>query len=235
MSLPEYLLNRDFGTDAVRELCRKPGMFRVGQVYKRNEITSKLLSSFIEAGGPRGTTQQKVAQVFKSWFRTDSPFESIDAHGLYKFLGYGDQSDYSAQALVEEDREVGSSDDDAMSPEWEYGKGLYEVYAWCLPRYREGQETRWPIKIGRTDTSGFPRRLQDFWANLPELPCYLIRFSCADEAEAREREHLLHIYFKSRGQHIKDLPGTEWFNTNPDEIRQAILFICPAAEKSASV
>lgn len=229
MTLPDHLRNRGFSTQTARALCRIPGTFEIGQVYKRDEIVSTLLSSFVRAGGLRSTTNQKVSQVFKGWVRrSDEPFERIrDALGMYRFLGYGDQSDYSASSPVEEDPERGTSDPNAWSPELEYGTGSYEVYAWYLPRYRGGPGARWPIKIGRAGTDGLSRRLQDFWENLPELPCYLLRFACADDAEARERERLLHYYFKSRGQKVEDSPGSEWFLTNPEEIKQAIGFIAP--------
>ena len=229
MTLPDHLLNRDFSAQTARALCRIPGTFEVGQVYKRDEIASTLLSSFVRAGGLRSATKHKVFQVFKGWARrSDEPFERIrDGFGMYRFLGYSDQSGYSAQLPVEENREGRISDPNAWSPELEYGNGPYEVYAWCLPRYRGGLGARWPIKIGRAGTDGLSRRLQDFWENLPERPCYLIRFACADDAEARERERLLHHYFKSRAQKIEDSPGSEWFLTNPEEIKQAIGFIAP--------
>ena len=228
MRLSEHLLKEDFEPDAARELCRILRIFEVGASYKRSVITSRLRSAFIDGGGNPGTSKEKVAQVFKSWMRTDSPFERIDGgYGKYRYLGYGEQPSDPALTPAGEVQGRDTWENDAPSPDREYGDGPYEVYAWCLPRYREGPDIHWPIKIGRAGTDGLPRRFRDFWENLPEKPCYLIRFACADETEAREREQLLHKYFKSRGQKIEDSPGNEWFLTNTNEVIEAIRFIDP--------
>ena len=126
--------------------------------------------------------------------------ENTDSWDTVKKLGHPD-----LMPVGEVEGEVPSVND-GPSPELECGKGPYEVYAWCLPRYREGPDTRWPVKIGRAGPDGIRRRLRDFGENLPERPCYLIRFGCADEADARDREQLLHKYFKSRGKKSKTVP-----------------------------
>ena len=233
MRIPEYLTKEKFGIDAARELCRAPGMFKVETVYKRDVIASKLLDAFIDAGGNKDTSRDTVARVFKAWSQTDRPFERIDGtQGRYRFLGYGEQSSSQAHFTEEEVQGGMPRAEDAFSPEYKCGNGPHEVYAWCLPRYRADQPSRWPIKIGRAGPDGLRRRLRDFWENLPERPCYLIRYGCADEAEARDREQLLHKYFKSRRQKIEDLPGDEWFLTNVDEIIEAIRFIDPLSVSS---
>ena len=220
--LPDHIIDEGFGIDAARELCRIPGMFEVGATYKRNAITSKLVSAYIERGGSPATSKSRVASVFKSWARTDRPFESIASHGRYRFLGYGEQSSEPVMPLVD-----GVRGDGALSPEREFGNGPHEVYAWCLPRYQVGSSNRYPIKIGRAGADGLTRRLEDFWQNLPERPHYLIRIGCADEAQARERERILHHIFKSRGQQIEHLPGTEWFDASIEEIIEAVQLIVP--------
>ena len=227
MRLSKHLLDEGFSIDAARELCRIPGMFEAGAVYKRNVITSKLRSAFIEAGGNQNTSKEKVIGVFKSWARRDSPFESVDAFARYRFLGYGEQSSQPGTTSADEVQGNDAPEDNTPSPEKEFGNGPYEVYAWCLPHYQNGHDSRWPIKIGMAGIDGLPRRFQDFWQNLPERPHYLIRLGCAEESEARERERLLHHYFKSRGQKIEDLPGNEWFLTNTDELVEAVQFIAP--------
>jgi len=104
----------------------------------------------------------------------------------------------------------------------EIGAGSYEVYAWYLPRYQATSENRWPIKIGKAGPDGLSRGLSDFHANLPEQPCYLLRLRCADDREARDREALLHAWFRSRGQGLNDPPSKNWFLTNPSEIADAV-------------
>ena len=107
-------------------------------------------------------------------------------------------------------------------PGRELGEGPYEVYAWCLPLYEKASGSRWPIKIGMAGPGGLGRRLRDFHENLPEHPHYLLRLGCADAREARDREFLLHAWFRSRGQKLDGVPGEEWFLTNPLEIEEAV-------------
>ncbi len=122
-----------------------------------------------------------------------------------------------------------------MTPERELGKGPCEVYAWCLPLYQQCSDGRWPIKIGWAGTDGFRRRLRDFRENLPERPRYLLRIGCADETEARDRESVLHAWFRARKRKIDDLPGEEWFLTNPGEIEVAIRMIMVNDESTGGV
>ena len=103
----------------------------------------------------------------------------------------------------------------------ELREGTHEVYAWYLPQYERAVGDRWPIKIGRAGPDGLRRRLRDFQENLPERPCYLFRLGCANDREARDLESLLHAWFRTRGQKLKDVPGEEWFLTNPSEIEEA--------------
>ena len=229
MALPEHIINQPFGMDAIRALCRIPGFLEVGGVYARKEIVNKLLSEFKAAGGNESTQRQKIESIFKSWARTDRPFEPLgDGFAKYRFLGYEDQSSEPSPAVVEEEQEVAEYDG-VFSPEVEFGSGPCEVYAWCLPRYACGPGSRWPVKIGRTGVDGLLGRLTGSQENLPERPRYLARLGCVDEAQARERERLLHHFFTSRGQKIEDLPGNEWFLTNIEEIVAAIGFIVPPA------
>ena len=38
-------------------------------------------------------------------------------------------------------------------------------------------------------------------------------------------ETMIHSILTIRGKHIKDSPGTEWFDTNPDDILEIIRYI----------
>ena len=221
MNFPKYLLDEPFGALTARELCADPGLFVKGQTYRRKDIVSTLQSAFEDSGGKPVPTKQQVAAVFKSWERRgDRPFKRI-ARGRYEFLGYGDYDQQDSRGRVSDVPQHGTGDDD-FTPEWEFGSGPYEVYAWFLPRYSDSQGRRWPIKIGRAGGDGFRRRLNDFSDNLPERPHYLLSIRCVDERELRKRESLLHAYFEVRGQKIEGLSGQEWFLTTPDEVYEAI-------------
>ena len=225
MDLVRDLVKHRFGITVARELCEKFGLFEQGRLYRRSDISGTLRDEFVRRGGSDDTTKDSVARVLKKWLlHPDSPFQK-EARGLYRFLGSGG---VIGQSLEVADRGTASSDaarGDAPTPECEIGAGPYEVYAWCLPRYQATSGDRWPIKIGRAGPGGLRRRLSDFQENLPERPCYLLRLGCADEREARDREALLHAWFRSRRQKLEELPGEEWFLTSPSEIKEAVRHI----------
>ncbi|MYD71820.1 MAG: GIY-YIG nuclease family protein [Acidobacteria bacterium] len=222
MDLIEDLIKDRFGTAAANELCQKPGLFEPGRLYKRIDISKALRDEFVRRGGDANTRKDDVVPVLKKWLLgAASPFRK-EARGRYRFLGHDGATEPAFDVSARGADEGRDARDDTPVPERELGAGPCEVYAWCLPQYRATLGARWPIKIGRAGPDGLERRLRDFRESLPERPCYLLRLGCADEREARERESLLHAWFRSRGQKLNDLPGAEWFLTNPSEIEEAI-------------
>ncbi|MDE0110589.1 MAG: GIY-YIG nuclease family protein [Bryobacterales bacterium] len=222
MDLIEDLVKERFGTAVARELSRKPGLFEHGKLYPRSHITETLRDEFVRRGGDDDTRKDAVARVLKKWLSGPScPFRK-EMRGRYRFLGF-DATIGQALGIARPDSAKGEAPrTGAPSPVQEIGAGSYEVYAWYLPRYQATSENRWPIKIGKAGPDGLSRRLSDFHENLPEEPCYLLRIRCANDREARDREALLHAWFRSRGQELNDLPGKEWFLTNPREIADAV-------------
>ena len=232
MDLINDLVEERFGTHVARELCRERGLFEQGRLYARSHITETLRHEFVKRGGNDDTGNDAVARVLKKWLvGPDSPFRK-EMRGRYRFLGFGGAVEQAVD--VEDRRNVRSdaSSEGAPGPEREIGTGPCEVYAWCLPRYQATSGDRWPIKIGKAGPDGLRRRLRDFQENLPEWPRYLLRLGCADEREARDREALLHAWFRSRGQKLNDLPGEQWFLTNASEIEEAVRNIIGADASS---
>ena len=220
--LPSHLVNEPFGRETARVLSRNPRLFEVGRVYRRQEITSTLHAEFKHYSGD--ARKEEVARALKGWLRSsDCPFKPVSGWGRYEFLGYGDSQEQHLQSSASGAEESGPLDGALDMPDLMFGDGPYEVYAWFLPRYQtSSRDNRWPIKVGHAGLDGLSRRILDFSANLPEQPRYLLRIGCADEAEARKRESLLHSYFDVRGRKIEDLPGNEWFSTNKEEVREAV-------------
>jgi hypothetical protein len=222
MDLVEDLVKDRFGTAVARELCRKSGLFEDGSLYRRIDIAEALRDEFVRRGGDDGTRKDGVTRVLKKWLLgPDSPFRR-ETRGRYRFLGVDDAGGRALDVDARGSAGSAAASGDALVPEREIGAGPCEVYAWCLPHYQATSGARWPIKIGRAGPDGFGRRLRDFQENLPEQPRYLLRLRCADEREARERESLLHAWFRSRGQKLNDLPGEAWFLTNTSELEAAI-------------
>lgn len=226
MDLIETLVTERFGTDAAREMSKLPGIFARGKIYRRRQISETLESAFRDRGGRTETAA--VTQAIRKWLLgSDSPFRKV-ARGRYQFLGVGRPSEGRDDALLPTDDGRDPSEEISVAPERTFGSGPCEVYAWCLPEYQRKGIDRWPIKIGMAGEGGFTRRLRDFQENLPERPRYLLRLRCPNEPEAKRRESLLHSRFSVLKRRIDNVPGQEWFLTNPSEIEEALRFLIPS-------
>ena len=229
--LRDYVISHPFGTRAAQYLLDHYNLFVRGKTYQRKDIAAALARKFKEEGGDPNTSNSAVTRVLKKLLQHDaSPFRKID-RGLYTFEGGSNQDNIGDEPPGDTE----SSPSDEILPEQEYGEGPCEVYAWCLPRYRTAASGPcWPIKIGQAGKEGFRRRLEDFAANLPERPCYLMRLRCIDDSEARYREKLLHHYFQERDDKVVEgIAGKEWFKTNPNELDKAIRDLFPRAHRAA--
>ncbi len=224
-----YLVKGKFGAEAARTLCQIPGTFSPGEVYTRDDINKELRDRFVKDYGGSAEKNDVIAPIKKWLTQDDCPFEKV-ARGRYRFVSDDSQDDTPGLPGVE--KNIPTAEDPSKSklkPEIECGKGPCEVYAWYLPLYRQHSNSGcWPTKIGYAGLGGFERRMRDFAENLPELPAYLLRMACKDEQEAKRRESLLHAYFIERGKQI-EVRGKEWFQTNPEEIEDAIDHVIPSA------
>ena len=221
MDLLKDLARDPFGAAAARELCRRSGLFEPGRLYRRIEISETMRREFVRQGGASGTTTAAVATVLKKWLLTPaSPFRR-ETRGHYRFRGFERETREYARAGVGGSPVRDAPMDYAPMPELEVGAGPCEVYAWCLPGYKATEDGRWPVRIGSAGPEGFKGQLRDFHENLPERPRYLLRLGCADDAEARRRETLLHAWFTERGQQLDEASGGNWFLTNPGQIDEA--------------
>ena len=231
MDIWDHLCMQPFGAQAARYLCENGNLFVHNRTYQRKDIASRLAQEFRKRGGDPHTANSHVTRALKKLLKDGAlPFRRI-GHGVYAFDGEGDEYEAVAEQPIDEMYNPMGN----FSPEREYGDGPCEIYAWYLPLYRDSSNGNcWPIKVGYAGPEGLKRRLEDFATNLPERPCYLMRLGCNDETEARNRERLLHHYFRERDDKVIDnLAGKEWFNTNPDELDAAIAALFPRAHRAA--
>ncbi len=117
------------------------------------------------------------------------------------------------------------------------GSGSGSVYVYFFPIYKhvanaEGRNS-WPCKIGRSERDPILRVFSQSGTALPETPeiALLIKTD-----QAATLETALHAVLKLRGQWRDNSPGSEWFETNPEEIVSLlnILGICEANIKSCT-
>ena len=120
---------------------------------------------------------------------------------------------------------VSSGVDPKYEPrDYDIGDGSRYVYAYYYPQYRRTGEVEFPIKIGRSIEYRGRIATQSRATGMPEDPEVAVVWR-TDKPEAAEK--LLHGHLIFRGKHLPDAPGSEWFCTSPDEIRQIIESIRP--------
>lgn len=117
------------------------------------------------------------------------------------------------------------------------GNGSQSVYAYYFETYRRYAELKndshWPIKIGKSDEGDFRRRIrvqtQSKSTGMPEFPTVCLVWYVDD---ANQCESMLHK--RLNDQHHGDAPGAEWYDTNPSELKRAIVEIASTYFESSS-
>lgn len=104
------------------------------------------------------------------------------------------------------------------------GQGSGRVYVYYFPTYKElairKREARWPVKVGMTCTGNSSIRvLNQQGTAMPETP--VVGYECLTNTP-RKLEQGLHAILHCRGQQLVDAPGTEWFLSSPDEIKEIV-------------
>lgn len=114
----------------------------------------------------------------------------------------------------------------SVEPELEYiniGKGKEKVYAYYYPTYRKFAEIKgeeyWPIKIGKTSVDVQTRVSDQGRTSLPEKPFIALIWNVANADRA---ERFLHGIMKTFSRRDEKALGSEWFLTNPEEIKSVI-------------
>ena len=101
------------------------------------------------------------------------------------------------------------------------GAGSSAVYVYYYDVYKELAENngnaKWPCKIGRTDIDPIQRVIGQAGTCHPELPHIALIIYCNDSLAL---EAALHGILKYQNKWIKNAPGTEWFLTSPQEIKE---------------
>jgi len=111
------------------------------------------------------------------------------------------------------------------------GQGDGFVYVYYLPAYAamaasEGKKT-WPCKVGRSSRDPVLRIMSQARTALPERPEIALVMRTNDSSAL---ESALHSILRLRGRWRFDSPGSEWFDTSPDEVLSIYHLIATAAQ-----
>jgi hypothetical protein len=193
-----------------------------GQIVRRSDMITRIPAEHESRGGlpskVNTTSQMKKALQY---LVSRGLATSTGAYGLWRFAeGDADQS-----AAVEQVSEFDT--DENSSPivveEW-FGDGSELTYVYSFPSLKLladfRQESVWPLKIGMTRIPNLDRILQQLGTSSFEWPVVHLAIRCDD---ARLVEKSLQTVLTLRGEHIIDVPGTEWFLTSPRWIKDFLL------------
>lgn len=195
-----------------------------GQVVKRSDMAVAVEEYHVARGGLPAegdlllSTKKALAAAVG---RGD--VERVGAYGMYRFPDIGTPFDLDGQPEDASTSNLADEDEHVLAvSEWK-GSGSELVYAYFFPGYRDlasrmGRD-RFPIKIGMSVDSGLERISGQVGTALPEWPVVAIAVRTDD---SRRLERILHDVLTYRGASIADAPGSEWFYTNPDEVRSIV-------------
>ncbi|MPN11088.1 hypothetical protein SDC9_158389 [bioreactor metagenome] len=190
-----------------------------GQTLKRDDIVKIILEHHISNGGLRPEAKDFPRSVKKALSNMQKKGDTIN-----KSYGFWEIHKNEAPIQTKENT-IKETPIDQIPTHNIYGKGDNAIYFYYLPSYKtlaqvQGKNT-WRCKIGRTDRDPLSRILSQSSTALPEIP--IVEFIVKTE-NASILETMIHSILTIRNKHIKDSPGIEWFDTNPEEVLDIIKY-----------
>ncbi len=180
-----------------------------GKQFERSDAIKTVIDYFVEHGGKK--ENKDYVSVFKkaTSYLKDSGLEN---------KGYGIWTLKYHKKEIEEIIEP-KTKRNIVEVEQVIGEGEQSIYVYYYDIYERYAKTsnlnKWPCKIGRTDVNPLDRIADQAKTAYPELPHIALIIKCDDSAKL---ETAIHSVLKYQGAWIEDAPGSEWFNTNPNEI-----------------
>jgi hypothetical protein len=195
-----------------------------GRTLKRDEIVRFVASYHIENGGVSGiqTNSQVVKKALNMLLKRGSVRNPSTGFWVVGQTQIEDDAPDQLNTVdpIEQKTAI------AFSALETIGEGESAVYVYYLPIYKLDAEqsgrSKWPCKIGKTDSDPLNRILSQAATALPERPVVALVIRTDSSSDM---EKALHSILTLRGQRIPGAPGTEWFFSNPDEIKELYHFI----------
>ena len=204
-----------------------PGIFREllieffdGAIFSRQTAITTISENHIQRGGIIEQGRDLV-MVFK---KATQNLQKQNAGLLNKGYGMWELHYKKTETTIIED---GLSEEKTNYLADEIiGIGDNAIYVYYYDIYYEMAKlkglTVWECKVGRTDRDPINRVLGQTGTCYPELPHIALIIKCDDSSVL---EAALHNILKMRGRWIENAPGTEWFMTTPQEIKDIYLKI----------
>lgn len=193
-----------------------------GKTIKRDEIVNAVLNYHKENGGLLPEAKDFPRSVKRA-------LENLSKKGWTSNRSHGYWEVHKENLPVIKENDVQEEDpivEEVVPEHAVYGNGSSAVYIYYFDNYKRlallQNKRTWPCKIGRSDRDPLIRVLSQVSTALPEVPIieYIIKTN-----EASLLESMLHSTLKLRGKQIENSPGSEWFDTNPEEVIELIEFV----------
>ena len=186
-----------------------------GKQFTRQTAIKKVKDYHLEHGGIIEEGRDVVA-IFK---KVTQDLKKIDAGLVNK--GYGTwELHYQVQDTTEVIEDI-KTETITYTGDEILGTGSNAVYVYYYDVYEQLAENKgneeWPCKIGRTDRDPIQRVIGQAGTCHPELPHIALIIYCDDSSAL---EAALHSILKYKGKWLSTAPGTEWFLTSPQEIKE---------------
>ncbi len=182
-----------------------------GKQFKRNDAINKIVEFHKQNGGI--ISNKNYAAVFKAatkWLKGNGLINC--GYGVWR-LNY-EKNDIEVEEISEK-QEINYTADENI------GTGDYSIYVYYYDIYKkyaeEKKEVYFPCKIGRTDRDPIQRVLGQCGTCYPEMPHISLIINWEDSARL---ETAIHSILKYQDKWLEEAPGTEWFMTNPEEIKK---------------
>ena len=223
---PSHFSNSDVLTaDIIRHLC--PYVFKKNQEGRRNSFLEDLIA--YHTGLTRRELSQSKDSVARSakraiFHKESSFFVKLEGLGNYRYIGDSVGDGFKKPEVVLEPKEKYSLD---IIPDLELKAteaGKESLYVWW---HRDSEElatlkndTSWAMKIGKHNSPNVSARFESYKVAIPHKIRLGLVISCKNSSRL---EKAVHRVLENRNQKIGE-EGSEWFNTNVNEIVEILRF-----------
>lgn len=191
-----------------------------GKQFKRQYAIDLIVNYHMEHGGI--SHRSKYTDTFKRVTQKTAISSYLSNVGYGSWILRMDDTNDAIEIAKDEE----APNDISFKIDEVLGEGRGTVYVYYYDVYKEkalqNGQTCWECKVGKTDRNAMDRVFSQAGTAYPEYPHVALLIRCPS---ARDMEDALHSILKLRGRWIEDAPGTEWFVTSPDEIKDLYYLI----------
>jgi len=222
---PSHFANKDtLSADILRHLC--PYVFKKDQVGRRNSFLEDLIAYHKKI--TKKDLNQSLSSVGvlakKTLFHKESPFfVKIEGYGNYRYVGDSVGDGFSKPVIRPETDAIAGQ----ITPDKELSarnKGRESLYVWWHKDSEELAKLKnhdcWAMKIGKHNSPNVSARFESYRVAIPHKIRLGLIISCKN---CSQLEKAVHTVLENRGQKIGE-EGSEWFNTNVNEILDVLRF-----------